>query len=243
LDYRNRRLSLEKKNILTFIRMLSDGRFLIPSFQRYFVWDPEHILNLWESIYEGYPIGSILYWKTAARLKIHRRLGGFYIPQGKEDSTLHSYILDGQQRATSLLISFYGGTGQIKDHANFNYSLYFDLTKRNFFFENELYRRHWDTPDNFLIRVRDVPDIMEYFHKQLIITPGYNRKIGANLKQLRSIFTDYEIPLIHLKGFNIAAVCDVYERINQSGMKLENMDIMIARNFHDNPTIIEEDFT
>jgi hypothetical protein len=60
--------------------------------------------------------------------------------------------------------------------------------------------------------------------------------------QLRFIFTDYAIPVIRLKGFDTAGVCDVYERINQNGMKMENLDIIIVQNFHDNTMIIEEDF-
>jgi hypothetical protein len=30
--------------------------------------------------------------------------------------------------------------------------------------------------------------------------------------------------------------------MNQGGIRLENMDVIIARNFHNDPTIIEEDF-
>ena len=242
MDYRNRKINLGKKNILTFIRMLADGKFLIPSFQRYFVWNPEHISNLWESIFLGYPIGSILYWRTPVRLKIHRRLGGFYIPQGSSDRKLRSYILDGQQRATSLFIAFYGGMGRVKEQPDFNYTLYFDLAKRSFFFENELYRRRWDTPEEFLIRLRDVPDLTADFSQRLTAVSGFNHKIADNLKQLQYMFTNYDIPVICLQGFDIAGVCDIFERLNQTGMKLENMDIIIARNFHNNPTVIEEDF-
>lgn len=222
--------------------MLANGKFLIPTFQRHFVWDPQHISKLWESIYLNYPIGSIIYWRTPLRLKIHRRLGGFHILQGDSKSRFHSYVLDGQQRATSLFIAFFGGKGQVKDRRDFNYTLYFDLVKRNFFFENELYRRRWDTSDEFLIRLRDVPDLPVGYTKRLASVKGFNRKIGANFNQLQLMFKQYEVPLICLRGFDIAGVCDVFERMNQAGIKLENMDIIIARNFHDNPTIIEEDF-
>jgi len=242
LGYRNRKIKLGKKKLLTFIRLLANGRFLIPSFQRYFVWDPEHISNLWESIFLGYPIGSILYWRTKLRLKIHRQLGGFFIPPGGSDRQLHAYILDGQQRATSLFIAFYGGRGQVKGQSDFNYTLYFDLTKRSFFFENELYRRRRDTPGEFLIRLQDVPDLTADFGQRLAGVPGFNSKIASNLRQLQFIFTNYEIPLICLQGFDIGGVCDIFERVNQSGVKLESMDIFIARTFHNNPTVVEEDF-
>ncbi len=242
MDYRNRKIHFEKKNLAALLRMLAEGKFLIPTFQRNFIWNPEHITGLWESIYLGYPVGSLVYWRTPLRLKVHRRLGGFQIPQDSKTARgLRSYILDGQQRATSLFVAFYGGKGQVKGKRNFDYSLYFDLTKRKFFFQHELYRHRWDAPDEFLIRLKDIPDLPADHEKQLAKVKGY-RKIAANFQQLRHIFTGYELPLIRLEGFDIADVCDVFERMNQTGVKLENMDIIIARNFHDNPTIIEEDF-
>jgi hypothetical protein len=48
--------------------------------------------------------------------------------------------------------------------------------------------------------------------------------------------------LINLDGFDIAAVCSIYERINQTGMRLKNMDILIARGFKNYATVVEEDF-
>ena len=242
MDYRSQKIRLGKKNLLTFIRMLAKGKYLIPTFQRNFIWQPQDISNLWESIFLGYPIGSIIYWRTPLRLKIHRRLGGFYIPQSEGDHRLHSYILDGQQRSTSLFVAFYGGKGRVKEKAEFDYTLYFDMAARNFFFENELYRRRWHTPHEFLIRLRDVPELPPGFGQTLSGVKGFNRKIAANLKQLLLMFKKYEVPLICLQGFDITGVCDVFERMNITGVKLENMDIIIARNFHDNPTVIEEDF-
>ena len=232
----------EASTVTPFIHLLANGKYLIPTFQRLFVWNPEHISYLWESIFLGYPIGSIIYWRTPLRLKIHRQLGGFYIPQSGSDHRHYSYILDGQQRATALLVAFYGGKGRVKEQQDFDFTLYFDLTKRNFFFANELYRRRWDAPKEFLIRLGDVPDLPADFSRYIANIKGYNRKIAANFKCLRLMFTKYEVPLICLQGFDTAGVCEVFERMNRTGVKLENMDIIIARNFHNNPTIIEEDF-
>jgi hypothetical protein len=53
---------------------------------------------------------------------------------------------------------------------------------------------------------------------------------------------DYRIPVINLEGFDISGVCAIYERINQTGMRLKNMDILIARGFRNYATVVEEDF-
>jgi uncharacterized protein with ParB-like and HNH nuclease domain len=176
LDYRDHKISIRKKNILKFIQQLAAGDFLVPTFQRSFVWHPDNIRNLWDSLYRQYPVGSILCWQTGILLHVHRKLGGFYIPDSRKPSLgIQRYILDGQQRATALLVSFYGGAGQVRDHSSFDYTL-------------------------------------------------------------------YSIPLIYLEGFDIAGVCDIYERINQTGTRLKNMDILIARGFKNYATVVEEDF-
>lgn len=243
MDYRSHKLSIHEKNILEFIQELADGKFLIPTFQRLFVWSPEDICNLWDSMYRGYPIGSILCWKTGILLRVHRKVGGFYVPEdGKADREIQTYILDGQQRATALLASFHGGPGQVRDQFSFDYTLYFNLAKAVFFFEKDYYRHRWDADGAFLVRLNEAPDLPADYCRRLRSLAGYSQAVEKNLEQLKYLFTDYSIPLIHLEGFDIAGVCAIYERINQTGMRLKNMDILIARGFKNYSTVVEEDF-
>ncbi|MBN2320708.1 MAG: DUF262 domain-containing protein [Acidobacteria bacterium] len=240
MDYRSRKISIRSERIKNLMRKLDEGRFLIPTFQRPYVWDPENIIDLWHSIYECYPIGSVLYWKTRTYLHVHRRLGGFYLPgNGDEGDACRSYILDGQQRITSLYVSFQGGAGKIREKHDFDFTLYFDLKNEVFFFENEYYRHRWDVDAALLLRLKDVPDLPPDYCRHL---PGVSPDIEKNLDQLRYIFTDYSVPVICLEGYDISSVCAVFERINQNGVKLDNLDILIARSFENCDTVVEEDF-
>jgi hypothetical protein len=243
VDYRDRRIDIKNRNVTDFIRQLAAGEFLIPTFQRLFIWDPEHISNLWDSIYRCYPIGSILYRKTHASLHVHRKLGGFYLQDnGGAGHTMRSYILDGQQRATSLVASYFGGTGRVRDQFSFDFTLYFNLTRAEFFFEKDYYKHRWEVDSAFLVRLREVPDLPADYCRQLVALPGYSESIDKNLEQLKYAFTDYSIPLISLEGFDMAGVCGIYERINQTGVRLTNMDILIARGFKNYAAVVEEDF-
>ena len=49
------------------VKLLSEDKYLIPTFQREFVWQPANILKLWDSMFRFYPIGSILYWESRDR--------------------------------------------------------------------------------------------------------------------------------------------------------------------------------
>jgi uncharacterized protein with ParB-like and HNH nuclease domain len=243
LNYRNQKIHIRNKNLTDFIHQLAAGKYLIPTFQRLFIWDPEHIRNLWDSIYRCYPIGTLLYWKTSIGLHVHRKLGGFFLPDnGNSDSAMHAYILDGQQRATSLLISFYGGTEKVREQYAFDFTLYFDLTTADFFFEKDHYKHKWQADSAFLLRLKDVLDLPADYCSRLVSLRGYSDAVDRNLEQLRYVFANYNIPLICLEGFDVEGVCGIYERINQTGVRLTNMDILIARGFKNYATVIEEDF-
>jgi uncharacterized protein with ParB-like and HNH nuclease domain len=240
LDYRDRKISIQDKRIVDLIRELSEGRFLIPTFQRPYVWNPETIRLLWNSIYECYPIGTILYWKTREYLHVHRQLGGFYIPDnGDEKDAFRLYILDGQQRLTSLSVSFNGGMGRIRQRYDFDFTLYFDLKNGSFFFENEYYKHRWDVDGALLLRLKDVPGLPPDYCSHL---SGATPDIEKKFNQLQYIFADYNVPFICLEGYDIRGVCAVFERINQNGTKLDNLDILIARSFENCDTVVEEDF-
>ena len=230
-----RDIGSEDLKIEELVKLLREDKYLVPTFQREFVWQPANILKLWDSIYKFYPIGSILYWDTDTYLHTHRRLGGFLFPHDEDTVRKFKewkYILDGQQRATSLLVSLMGGRGRVEDNENFDYTLYFDATDGSFFFAQEYEKRRSEIVDeHLLIRVRDVPRWSFTFYKEISAAKGFNTEIEQRLTQLNRIFTDYKIPVVHIKGVEVSEVCDIFERINQEGKKLDPVDIIVARTY------------
>lgn len=67
-----REITTSEKGIVELVRMLEGKKLLIPPFQREFVWEPEDVLTLWDSLYRFYPIGSLLCWESPAYLRVHR---------------------------------------------------------------------------------------------------------------------------------------------------------------------------
>jgi len=232
----NREIESEVVRINTFVEeKLSKDKLLIPTFQRDFVWEPGNILKLWDSIFRFYPIGSILYWVTDSYLHTHRKLGGFEFPHDEDTVRKFkewAYILDGQQRATSLLVSILGGKGKVKGDENFDYTLYFDATNATFFFANELEKRKSKVNPAFLIRLKDVPkgEFLDFYEK-VSKEKEINDEIKANIKQLYRIFTDYKLVLIRIQGVEVDEVCEIFERVNQEGKKLDPVDIIVARTY------------
>jgi len=230
-----REIDTDSVKIGTFVEeRLAKDKLLIPTFQREFVWEPENILKLWDSIFRFYPIGSILYWVTDKYLHTHRKLGGFEFPHDEETVRKFnewSYILDGQQRATSLLVSILGGKRKIRENEEFDYTLYFDAADATFFFAGDLEKRKKKTNPAFLIRLKDVPKWDFEFYKEISKVEGFNDSIAHNLNQLYKIFTDYKLVLIKIQGVDIEEVCEIFERVNQEGKKLDPVDIIVARTY------------
>ena len=52
-------------SIRKVIKMINDKEMYLPEIQRGFVWKEKQVEKLFESIFVGYPIGSLLFWETA----------------------------------------------------------------------------------------------------------------------------------------------------------------------------------
>ena len=101
----------ETKN-LPYKTLLSDiekGLIKIPQFQRDYVWSIERAANLIDSILKGYPIGTFITWKTKESLRVVKNLGNVTLPPVPEGD-FAEYVLDGQQRLTSLFCALKGLT-------------------------------------------------------------------------------------------------------------------------------------
>jgi hypothetical protein len=124
-------VAVESYTIPDLVGMVARSEFVIPDFQRDMVWRTRQVADLWDSVYRGFPIGSLLYWHTEERLASLRSIGGFDLNVGDTQRRNHGvwrYVLDGQQRLTALFIAMRGGAKRVHDDPNVNYALYFDPT-------------------------------------------------------------------------------------------------------------------
>lgn len=69
------KLTTETAYFSQLIADIKKGEVKIPQFQRKFVWKDEQALELLDSVANGYPIGSILLWKTVDKLNAARDIG------------------------------------------------------------------------------------------------------------------------------------------------------------------------
>ena len=46
---------------------VSKNHYVLPAIQREFVWKPEQICRLFDSLMQGYPFGTFLFWRKSPR--------------------------------------------------------------------------------------------------------------------------------------------------------------------------------
>ena len=88
--------------IYDLIDRVSAGELKIPRFQRPYVWSPEDMIELFDSIFHGYPIGSLLIWETELPdISSLDQLGPLKLQGASRASS--SYVVDGHQRLATLV--------------------------------------------------------------------------------------------------------------------------------------------
>jgi hypothetical protein len=85
-------------SISTLVDMYKRGEMRLPEIQRHYVWRATRVRDLLDSLYRGYPSGSILMWETDEPVPTR----DFAIAQETNAFTGRKLLLDGQQRLTSL---------------------------------------------------------------------------------------------------------------------------------------------
>lgn len=243
------------KGLTTYLDELIAKNYQIPTFQRDVVWKQENVKKLWDSIYKFYPLGSILIWKTDLKLQNHRQIGGHQITDIDFTRTEYQYILDGQQRTTSLLTSLYGGS--IEGQSGFDPLLYIDLTipfdsdtddesyRNRFLFWTEIDDRNGEIKANIgkkkrfdeglIVKLIDIKNnfttVQTNVFNSLLVNKDFNHPILSELSKIKGVLDNYRISFIEIKGIQVSEVCQIFERINQAGKPLNIFDIVVAKTF------------
>jgi len=80
------------------VDMIQRGELRLPEMQRRYVWTSTRVRDLLDSLYRGYPSGTILVWET----DLERPTRDLAVSQAQSPFSNFKLLLDGQQRLTSL---------------------------------------------------------------------------------------------------------------------------------------------
>jgi hypothetical protein len=108
-EFLNVSIKADKENLRELIKKILDGqwRLYLPQFQRGFEWDSEDVKDFLDSIIRNLPVGSIILWKPSGKIEDDPFAVPLINVEGKVPGESF-YLLDGQQRLTSLLMLYSG---------------------------------------------------------------------------------------------------------------------------------------
>ena len=206
----------------TLIANIEQGIIKIPQFQRKFVWSLEQTAKLLDSILKGYPIGTFILWQTDERLRSIRNIGSIDLPDTPAGHFVQ-YVLDGQQRMTSLYVALKGEKIKGDNGKDTDYGeIYVD-------FEASL-----DEPVVITdITGRNMDEVIKFTD---LLTGGYAlaAKYPAYLEKLdkySNAFKTYLFSDILIANAPIDVATEIFTRINVGGKALSVFEIMVAKTY------------
>ncbi|TKJ40362.1 hypothetical protein CEE37_08525 [candidate division LCP-89 bacterium B3_LCP] len=223
----------EPLTIRKLIERITSGDIRIPAFQRDFVWDSDQVAFLLDSIYKGFPIGTIILWKTDNRLSTEKNLDRFKLPEPQKDYPVN-YVLDGQQRITSLFSVFQTDLSPNNDPW---IDIYFDMLAEENIQESL-----------FLPIEEDMVDKDRHFPVNVLFDTVRYREATENLEvefvraidKLQEKFKEYLIPNEIFESDNRNNVAIVFERINRAGTELDMFQLLSAWSWSDDFDLTEK---
>ena len=212
---------MNEYSIRNIITKIQNGEIRIPAFQRDYVWEYDNVAFLMDSIYKGFPIGSVLFWRTREQLNTEKQLGNFTLPDPEKDYPI-DYVLDGQQRLTSLFTVF---QSELVPTIQDDISIYFSLE------ENESIQK-----SRFIALYKDDVDFTKHFPINALFdsvayrkaTDIYDDNTKIKIDKLQEIFKEFTLPYDLLETNDKEHVAIVFERINRAGIPLNSFQLFTA---------------
>lgn len=210
--------------IVDILNNIDSEALALPVFQRGYVWKRHQVKDLMNSLYHGYPVGSLLTWVTRAEQVEVRG------DNQTRTSGAIELLLDGQQRVTSLYglvrgkppTFFDGDTKAFTD-------LYFNLEEEEFDFFAPVRMRN----DPLWVNVTELFDSEIGWLNQLANNPDYVDKIGLYLQRGGKVqqIKDKDLHIEPITGEDKTTdtVVDIFNRVNSGGTKLSKGDLALAR--------------
>lgn len=192
------------------------GRIRVPSFRRALKWKKRDIRLLLDSVYRGYPIGTMLLWQKPADAAVVQ------VGPVRVDAPAHQdarWVVDGQQRITALIGVLTGPYDDIHaDHA-----LFFDLQAQAF----QRARKKRQPPPHWLPldQVVDSAALITWLQERRDVLG--NDAIAAAV-QLGKRVREYQIPAYVVETDDEQLLREIFDRMNRSGHPLEASDVFRA---------------
>lgn len=191
------------------------GRIRVPAFQRSFVWDASDIRKLFDSIWRGFPIGTLLLWRREAPAE-RVEFGPVAIDAPAFPDAL--WVVDGQQRVTSLVGALTADPAGV-DH---RFELCFDLRRATFVHAGRRPLPPWWLPLRVSLESRTLIGWVREHGDELV-------EDELNLADaLGGVIRDYRIQAYIVEHDDDDLLREVFDRVNSAGKPISRAQVFHA---------------
>jgi len=242
-------MALEQLKVREIVKQSVSKSVDIPEFQRDFVWGPDQVKLLAESLYRDYPVGSLLLWDSTE----------YHEAKTAQGTPASLWIVDGQQRTTALCLLFGQKPYWWADAHEWNESLKrYDVLVNidpdsaaevlEFGLPNPV-RRH----DPRWVSLRRILGIEEVEHLTKLAQEIADKvsseparvmehlmKILGWLQRLWQI-RERDIPVVKIQH-EVEDVAEIFARLNQAGTRVKEADVVLALAAVRNPGWVRQEY-
>lgn len=214
----------ESMQINTLIERVLSGQIRIPGFQRGYVWDPQRVALLMDTIFKGYPYGTVLMWRSSERLLTEKALGGFVLPEPTKGYPL-DYVLDGQQRITSIFRTFQTSVPTPEEDPEVWLPIYYDFEAVADAQESQFLA----LPEADVDPTRHFP--LRSFFDPVVFADRYSALVDDRKREIAQVQDKFKGTLIPVQTFETddrTRVAIVFERVNRMGIELNIFQLLTA---------------
>ena len=200
------------------VRSVLQGRVRVPRFQRSLRWQSEDVVDLFDSIYRGYPIGSLLFFKRAAEAE---RIQVGPLPVDAPEIAEAWWVVDGQQRIIALTACLARPVPlPAKRSAEDPFVVFFDPVNSKF--EPPPLRGEIPSVWVPLPCLLDASVLAEWVFDW---EHGDDKDLRGTVFEAGTRIRDYAIPLYLIETDDIRVSEEIFYRINQTGKPLQWEDV------------------
>jgi hypothetical protein len=214
------------ETVSDLVTYAQQGKIRIPTFQRPLNWESRNVVELFDSIYRGLPIGSLLLWKQKAEAaRIHLGPLEVVAPEVAEAW----WVVDGQQRITSLAASLLRPLPiPVAPAIEDPFVVYFDASALRF----EPPRKSGEVPADWvpLPALLDAARLSEWVHDWSL---GSDRERRQRVFEAGKRIREYKLPLYLVETTNAELLRQIFYRVNNSGKPLKWSEVHDALYGHD----------
>lgn len=205
------------------------GTIGLPDIQRPFVWKPVRVRDLFDSMYQGFPVGYLLFWANS----VADSTKGIGVDHKQKIPSL--LIVDGQQRLTSLYSVLRGQPVLTADYQKQRIEIAFNPCTEMFATADAAIRRDPEfIPDISALWTGDegeyafVGNFLDNLGKHRELSPDDRKAIAARISRLNEL-EKYPFTALELAAsLPEDKVADVFVRINSEGVTLKQADFILT---------------